>query len=241
MITRMHKSRYVVLMAFVAASAACAGLDDRLKEKLRQPSSSGSLDASTVAAGLREALEQGTGRAVQTLGRENGFWSHPSLRIPVPEKLARAEKTLRKLGQDKIADDFVRSLNRAAEQATPAARDIFVGAIRKMTVRDAFEILNGPPNAATQYFRRHAETPLAQAFRPIVVRSTQAVGVTAQYKKFVKRVEPLGIVDTRDLDLDDYVTREAMDALFQLVADEEKRIRENPLARTTELLRKVFK
>ncbi|HKQ31395.1 MAG TPA: DUF4197 domain-containing protein [Burkholderiales bacterium] len=237
----MRKWRYVVSAAFMlAALSACAGLDERLKEKLKS-GSGGSLDAATVAAGLREALEQGTGRAVQTLGRENGFWSHANLRIPVPEKLARAEKTLRRLGQDKLADDFIQSLNRAAEQATPAARDIFVGAIRKMTIRDAFDILNGPPNAATQYFRRHTETSLAQAFRPIVARSTQAVGVTAQYKKLVSRVEPLGVVDTRGLDLDDYVTRKAMDGLFQLVAEEEKRIREDPVARTTELLRKVFK
>jgi len=228
-------------MAFVLSSSACAGLDDRLKEKLKSSGSGASLDAATVAAGLREALEQGTGRAVQTLGRDNGFWSHPSLRIPVPEKLTRAEKTLRRLGQDKLADDFIRSLNRAAEQATPAARDIFVGAIRKMTIRDAFDILNGPPNAATQYFRRQTDAPLAQAFRPIVARSTQSVGVTAQYKKFVQRVEPLGVVDTRELDLDDYVTRKALDGLFELVAQEEKRIREDPVARTTELLRKVFK
>ena len=107
--------------------------------------------------------------------------------------------------------------------------------------RDAFDILNGPPNAATQYFRRQTETPLVQAFRPIVVRATQSVGVTAQYKKLVQRVEPLGVVDTRELDLDDYVTRKALDGLFELVAQEEKRIREDPVARTTELLRKVFR
>jgi hypothetical protein len=231
----------MLLVAVLATTTAQAGWDDWLKDKLRSARDGQSLDADTVAAGLREALEQGSQRAVQTLGRENGFWSHPQLRIPMPEKLQKADKALRRLGQDKLADEFLQSLNRAAEQATPAARDIFVGAIRRMSIRDALDILKGQPDAATLYFRRHTQTPLADAFRPVVARSTAAVGVTARYKKFIKRAEPLGIVDTRDLDLDDYVTRKAMDALFHLVADEERRIRADPLARTTELLKKVFK
>jgi hypothetical protein len=242
MILGMFTRRYCVLLAaLLATTTAHAGLDDWFKEKLKSAREGQSVDTETVAAGLREALEQGTQRAVQTLGRENGFWSHPQLRIPMPEKLQKADKALRRLGQDKLADEFVQSLNRAAEQATPAARDIFLGAIRRMSIRDAYDILKGQPDAATLYFRRQTETPLAGAFRPIVTRSTEAVGVTARYKKIVKRIEPLGIVDTRDLNLDDYVTNKAMDALFYLVAEEEKRIRADPVARTTELLRKVFK
>jgi hypothetical protein len=230
----------MLLLSLGLVAAAHAGVDDWLKQKLKKSGSSASLDADTVAAGLREALEQGTGRAVQTLGRDNGFWSHPQLRIPMPEKLQKAEKTLRKLGQDKLADEFVQSLNRAAEQATPAARDIFVGAIRKMSMRDAMDILKGPPDAATRFFRQHTESALTAAFHPIVSRSTTAVGVTAYYKRMLKRVEPLGLVDTREFNLDDYVTRKALDALFQLVAEEEGRIRKDPVARTTELLKKVF-
>lgn len=230
----------MLLLSLGLTVSAHAGLDDWLKQKLKQSGSASSLDAETVAAGLREALEQGTGRAVQTLGRDNGFWSHPQLRIPMPEKLQKAEKALRRLGQDKLADEFVQSLNRAAEQATPAARDIFVGAIRKISIRDALDILKGPPDAATKFFRQHTDAALVAAFRPIVARSTEAVGVTARYKKLVKRVQPLGVVDARELDLDDYVTRRALDGLFQLVAEEEARIRKDPVARTTELLRKVF-
>jgi hypothetical protein len=233
----------VPLLLFVLATiAACAGLSDSVKDRLNKETGAGkSLDAATVAAGLREALEQGTARAVQSLGQENGFWSHPRLRIPMPEKLQQLDKGLRRIGQDRLADDFVRSLNRAAEQATPAAREIFVGAIRKMTIQDAVAILRGPQDAATQYFRQHTQTPLAQTFRPIVTRSTQAVGVTANYKRLVEKAAPLGIVDTHALDIDDYVTRKALDALYELVADEERRIREDPVARTTELLRKVFR
>lgn len=242
MIPGMFARRYCILfLALTMTPAAHAGLDDWFKEKIKSVRDGQGVDAETTAAGLREALEQGTARAVQTLGRDGGFWSNPQWRIPMPAKLQKAEKTLRRLGQGKLADEFVQSLNRAAEQATPAARDIFVGAIRNMSIRDAYDILKGQPDAATQYFRRHTESPLVQAFRPIVARSTEAVGATSRYKKMIKRVEPFGVVDTRDLDLDDYVTGKAMEALFQLVADEEKRIRENPAARTTELLRKVFK
>jgi hypothetical protein len=236
----MKYSRYVIVALVLALPvvAAQAELNDALK-KLGLASKTP--DKATVAAGLREALEQGTGRAVASLGRTDGFWKNARLRIPMPPKLAKAEKTLRKLGQDKLVDDFVLSLNRAAEDATPVARDIFVGAIRKMTIKDAMTILKGPDDAATQYFRVHAEAPLGEAFRPIVQRSTDSVGVTARYKKLTKKVGPLGLVNERDLDLDGYVTQKAMDGLFAMIADEEARIRKDPVARTSELLRKVFR
>jgi hypothetical protein len=238
----MKISRYslLLLLSLGLVSSAQAGVGDWLKKKLDKSGSTTGLNVETVAAGLREALEQGAGRAVQTLGRDNGFWSHPRLRIPMPEKLQKAEQTLRKLGQGRLADDFVQSLNRAAEQATPAARDIFVSAIRRMSIRDAMDILKGPPDAATTFFRQHTEAALTGAFHPIVARTTTAVGVTARYKKLLKRIEPLGLADARDLDIDAYVTRQALDALFQLVAEEEGRIRRDPVARTTELLKQVF-
>lgn len=110
-----------------------------------------------------------------------------------------------------------------------------------MSIHDVYDVLNGAPDAATTYFRHRTESRLHEAFRPVVTRSIEAVGVTARYKRLIKKTEPLGIVDTRALDLDDYVTRKAIDALFRLVAEEETRIRQNPVARTTELLRKVFK
>jgi hypothetical protein len=232
----------LLLLGALSVTPGCAGSSDWLKEEInRATGTSAKLDPATVAAGLREALEQGTTRAVQQLGRENGFWSHPTLRIPMPEKLQKVESGLRRFGQDKLADDFIRSLNRAAEQATPEARRIFIDAIRRMTIQDAFDILRGPQDAATRYFRRQTETPLTQAFRPIVVRSTEAVGVTSGYKRLVKRAEPLGLADASQFNIDDYVTHKALDGLFQLVADEERRIRVDPSARTTELLRNVFR
>jgi hypothetical protein len=227
------------LAAAVLVGSACGGFPDQLKSRLNRAPNAG-LDAATIAAGLREALEQGSTRAVRQLGRDDGFWAHPSSRIPVPENLQKVEAALRRLGQKQLADDFLRSLNRAAEQATPAARAIFVDAIRRMTVNDAVAILRGPEDAAARYFRRNTESALTASFTPIVARSTQAVGATASYKRFVQRAQALGVVDTAGLDIDAYVTRKALDALFMLVANEERRIRENPAARTTELLRKVF-
>jgi Protein of unknown function (DUF4197) len=231
----------ILAAALLLVGSACNGLTEQLKSRLdRETNSAAGLDSATVTAGLREALEQGSARAVQQLGRNGGFWSNPRLRIPVPENLQRVDAGLRRIGQSKLADDFVHSLNRAAEQATPAARAIFVDAIRRMTVHDAIAILRGPPDAATQYFRRNTESQLTARFLPIVSRSTQAVGVTSYYKRMVQRAEVLGVVDTSRFDIDTYVTRQALDGLFALVAEEERRIREDPVARTTALLRKVF-
>ena len=231
-----------LLVGVLLFGSGCSGVSEQVKSRLsRATNSDGGLDPATVAAGLREALEQGATRAVQQLGRDNGFWLHPTLRIPVPENLRKIDTALRRLGQRKLADDFTHSLNRAAEQATPAARAIFVDAIRRMTVNDAIAILRGPPDAATQYFRRTTEASLAASFMPIVARSTQAVGVTALYKRVGQRAESLGVSDAARFDIDAYVTRKTLDALFVLVADEERRIREDPLARTSELLRKVFR
>jgi hypothetical protein len=239
-----RKNRILIvalLGAALLAGAGCGGFSEQLKSRLNRATGADTgLDAATIAAGLREALEQGCTRAVQQLGRENGFWSHPTLRIPVPENLKRIDAGLRRLGQGRIADDFSRSLNRAAEQATPAARRIFGDAIRGLTIKDAFDILRGPPDAATTYFRQRTEARLKAAFLPVVTSATGAVGVTATYKRLIARAAPLGLADTTALDIDEYVTRRALESLFELIADEEGRIRADPAARTTQLLREVF-
>lgn len=238
---RIRSFPSIFSLAAVLVVAACGSFPEQFKARLNHLNNTDAgLDSATVAAGLREALEQGSVRAVRELGRDGGFWSRPTLRIPIPENLKKVETGLRRLGQSKLADDFARSLNRAAEQATPAAREIFVHAIRRMTVHDAITILRGPPDAATRYFRRNTEHALAASFKPIVAQSTQSVGVTSLYKRFVQRAAALGIVDSGRFDIDAYVTQKALDGLFKLVADEERRIREQPAARTTELLRKVF-
>ena len=199
------------------------------------------LSNADVVAGLKEALSKGTGAAVQLLGKEDGFLGNPKVKIPMPESLQSVEKGLRKMGQDKYADRFVETMNRAAEQAVPEAMSIFSASIKAMTFNDAMDILKGPDDAATQYFRRTSEGSLRERFQPIVEKSTDSVGVTASYKELVGKLGFMSsFVDTDKLDLDGYVTDKALDGLFTMIAVEEKKIRENPAERTTEILKKVF-
>lgn len=210
------------------------------------------LPGSDIAAGLKEALAKGTTKAINSLGREGGFWSNPNVRIPLPGKLEQAGKLARELGQGAKVDAFELSLNRAAEKAVPQVADIFGNAIRKMTLQDARGILRGGDHAATDFFRRVAGDELAARIRPIVAKATDSVGVTRKYKALVSGGEGgalggmLGALGGHagsrngSLDLDEYVTRKTMDGLFTEIGNEEQSIRRDPAARTTDLLRKVF-
>jgi len=194
-----------------------------------------------VVSGLKEALIKGSQSAVNILGQENGFLSHPQLKIPMPEKLLAVESGLRKLGQDKIADQFVVSMNRAAEAATPQAMSIFSNTIKSMSVEDAYGILKGSDNAATEYLKKKGGNQLQQQFLPIVKQATNRVGVTEKYKALIDNLGMMSkFIDVESLDLDKYVTDKAIDGLFSIVANEEKLIRDNPAARTTDILKKVF-
>lgn len=229
------------MLLFLPVMANAKGVGDWLKSQLRQQDAGNSVDPATAAAGLRQALEQGTRRAVSLLGREDGYFANPRVKIPLPENLRNVDKALRMLGQGKVADDFVLSMNRAAETAAPQAKAIFMQVISQMSVKDAIGIVRGPDDAATTYFREHSQEMLRDKFRPIVAAATDKVGVTHRYKELLKEAGPVSsFVDTSNLNLDDYVTRKALDGLFLMVADEEKRIRQDPVARTTELLREVF-
>lgn len=194
-----------------------------------------------IIRGLKEALTQGARRAVESLGRTDGFLGNAEVRIPVPEKLKSVESGLRALKQDRYADEFILTMNRAAESAVPEARAILGDAIKQMTVEDARRILKGPDDAATQYFRKVGGERIARRMRPIISEATSRAGVTSAYKALVDKAgfaAKMAGADT--VDIDGYVTQEALDGLFLLIAQEEKRIRENPVARSTELLKKVF-
>lgn len=194
-----------------------------------------------VVAGLKEALEQGARRAVDELGQTNGFLSDARVRIPIPPALERVESALRTLKQDRYADEFIVTMNRAAEAAVPEAGAVLGDAIRRMTLDDARQILNGPDNAATLYFRRVGEERLTTRMRPIVSEATSKTGVTSSYKTFVDKAGfAARLAGADSVDIDSYVTERALDGLFLLIAEEEKRIRENPLARSTDILKKVF-
>jgi hypothetical protein len=216
------------------------------------------LSQDQVVRGLQEALGKGLNQAVNRLGREGGFVTNLNVRIPMPETLRKAESALRAMGQGKLVDDFVVTMNQAAEQAVPAAAGVFNEALQRMTIQDAKSILTGPNDAATQYFQQATRTNLYSRFYPIVQQATQKVGVTSAYKNLAEKAKLAnlgelsrglgslgGVVnsslpDKDVLDIDAYVTNRAMDGLFKMVAEEEKLIRQNPMARTSELLQKVF-
>jgi hypothetical protein len=199
------------------------------------------LSQSDVASGLKEALSKGVNQAIANLGKEGGFLNNADVKIPMPPQLHQVETALRAMGQSKLADEFVATMNHAAEQAVPVAANVFAGAITNMTVEDAKAILTGPSDAATQYFRKTSEPQLHEQFLPIVREATAKTGVTASYKNLLQQAGPVASFLGKDAsDLDGYVTKKSLDGLFKMVAAEEKRIRENPVARTTDLLKKVF-
>jgi len=191
--------------------------------------------------GLREALLNGTFSAIKSLGREGGFLKNLRVRIPMPKSLQPVEKTLRLIGQGRVSDDFIAAMNHAAEKAVPVAADVFKDSIRQITFQDAVNIVRGPDDAATQFFRRTSEKRLTEKFLPIVRSFTEQVGVTAQYKAIMEQYGSIARLAGRDaVDIDEYVTQKALDGLFLLIADEEKRIRRDPVARTSEILQKIF-
>lgn len=225
-----------------ATHAAWSDMFKSLFEDTIDDEFSTSLSSAEIVAGLKEALSKGTRSAINRLGRLNGFYGNPVVRIPLPDSLRTAESTLRTLGQDKLVNEFVLSLNRAAEKAVPETLTIFTRTIRNMSIADAREILHGPDDAATQYFRRQSSAQLEERIEPIVSEATSAVGVTARYKDMVSELGFMSsVIDLDQFDIDHYVTEQAIAGMFTMISEEEKRIRENPAARTTELLKKVFR
>jgi hypothetical protein len=206
----------------------------------------GVLTQDQMVGGLKEALGKGVQQAVASLGKTDGFLKDANVKIPMPESLQKVEKALRTLRQDKLADEFVTTMNRAAEQAVPEAAAVLGDSVKQMSIADAKSIVTGTNNAATQYFRRTSETNLHARFLPIVKAATEKAGVTSAYKQMTDKVGGgfggfgASLLGKQAPDLDDYVTRKALDGLFVKIADEEKQIRENPVARTTDLLQKVF-
>ena len=228
--------------------SAHAGWGDMLKDLLTGDDASGSssgtvaaLSNSDIVGGLKDALSVSTKKAIQSLGRTDGFFGNANVKIPMPDKLQSVESALRKLGQDKYADEFVLTMNRAAEQAVPETANIFADAIQQMSFDDARGILNGPEDSTTRYFRDTSGVKLSERILPIVQAATANAGVTNSYKSLIDNLGFMkNVVDVESLDLDKYVTEKAVDGLFTMLAEQEKLIRENPAARTTDLLKKVF-
>jgi hypothetical protein len=197
-----------------------------------------------IVRGLKEALNLGVDHAVTSLGHEGGFLANAQVRIPTPEKLRPVEQTLQRVGQNQLVEDFHAAINHAAEKAVPEATQVLVGAIRQLTLSDAERILRGRDTEATDFFKHTSQADLLDRFLPIVKEATAQTGVTAAYKRMTGYAGVGGLTEVllgREAgDLDGYITQKALDGLFLKIGEQEKLIRENPAARTTEILRKVF-
>jgi hypothetical protein len=238
----MH--RVVLLLSalvLLSAVAASAQLDQILKEMdTYARSGAGPSGDVKVGAALKQALQVGTENAVKLTGRTDGYFSNRAIKILMPERLRTVEKGLRTAGYGAEVDKLVLSMNRAAERAAPEARKIFWDAIGKMTIDDAQRILNGTPTAATDYFKDKTSASLTLAFRPIVDRAMDEVGTARQYNELFGQAKAIPFLKTENYDLDRYVVGKALDGLFRVVGDEERKIRSDPAARVTSLMKEVF-
>lgn len=198
------------------------------------------ISGSEAGGGLKEALTQGAGKAVDLLGKTDGFLGNPKVKIPLPESMQKVEGVMRGLGMGKQADELITAMNRAAEAAVPEAKTLLVDAVKQMSVEDAKGILAGGNDAGTQYFKRKTAEPLGQKFQPIVKQAIAKVKLAETYEKFAKKGAKFGLVKEKDTHLENYVTEKALDGLYLMIAEEEKAIRENPVGAAGNLAKKVF-
>ena len=201
------------------------------------------LDALTsqdATSGLKAALEKGAGAAVDLLGKTDGFFGNGAVKIPLPDSLKKYEKLMRNFGMGKHADELILTMNRAAEAAVPEAKKLFVDSIKKMSVQDAKGILSGGQTSGTDYFKRTTTDQLRDRFRPIVKKATAKVKLAEKYNEYAQKGVKFGLVKKDQANLDDYVTQKALDGLFTMVAEEEKKIRQDPVKAGSDIIRKVF-
>ena len=229
----------LILFAFSSYNGY-AGFQDILDSAKKILGQDQGLTESEIIKGLKEALQIGTSNSVGIVSKLNGYYKNPNIKIPLPEDVQKVEKILRTTGFGQQVDDFELSMNRAAERAAPEAKSIFWDAIKQMKFEDARKILNGRDNEATLYFKDKTSDRLREIFKPITHQAMSEVGVTRSYQAIDDKVKTIPFADQLSFDLDQYVTDKALSGLFFMLAAEEKKIRENPAARVTDLLKKVF-
>jgi len=222
----MRKIVFALIACLALAAPAMAGLE--------------SITNQDASSGLREALVAGTQYAVDSLGKTDGFFGNGKVKIPLPQSAQKIEKLMRQFGMGKQADDLVLTINRAAEAAVPEAKTLLVDAARKMSVQDAKAILTGGQDSATQYFKRTTSDQLRKKFLPIVQKATAKVQLAQKYDEYAGTGAKFGLVKKEDAHLDTYVTQKALDGLFVMVAEQEAKIRQNPAAAASAILKKVF-
>lgn len=240
------KQTAVLLSSLLLLAAAPSGAIDLsqgstlLKGLLGSTAPAPLLDDATVGSGLKEALQVASERAVGSSSKTDGFLGNELIRIGLPSQIEPMAKALKLVGYGGQLDAFEVGMNRAAEQASGEAKEVFFDAIGKMTLSDVQGILNGGDTAATEYFRRQTSDTLRVRFRPIVARKMEGVGVYQQYNQLTSAYTALPLASKPNIDIDDYVTEKGLEGLFTLLGQEEAAIRQNPAARSSELLRKVF-
>ena len=223
---RLLKPVFVLFLSVAATLAQAGALD--------------AISTGDASAGVKEALSKGADYAVASLGKNGGFLGNDKVKIPLPGYLQKAESALRMFGMGKQADQLVETMNHAAENAVAVAKPVLVESIKKMSVQDAKGILTGGDDSVTQYFKRTSTDQLTAKFMPIVKKETGKLQLADQYNKFAGKAASAGLVDKKDADIDSYVTQKAMDGLFLMIAEEEKKLRSNPLGAGSDLLKKVF-
>lgn len=245
---------FATLLSFLAISStilySADFLDDVLKKDLPQIPGVGrlpigktlgaSLDDSTIVSGLKEALSISTKKAVNLVSKPNGYFGNEAIKILLPDKIQKAAELLGKLGYQQQVDEFIMSMNHAAEKAAPKAASYFGDAIKGMSIDDARKILSGGNTAATDYFKSKTWAKLYDDFKPSVTNGMNQVGVTQKYNAMMDKVPVIPFAKPESVDLNHYVTTKALDGLFHMVGQEEQKIRTNPVAQTTDLLKKVF-
>ncbi len=240
------KKLFLAAVSAAALAGACLAQSplDELKKKaeaaLGAPQGSQGLSDDKITAGLKEALRVSTGKAVASTGRPDGFLKNPAIKILLPPRLKTAGKTMRLVGMGSEVDQLEIGMNRAAEQAAPQAKQIFLNALTRMTIDDARGILGGGDTAATQYFKRSSSDELTAAFAPIVHQAMENVGVIRQYNQVMQNPMASRFASGQNMNLDSYVVGKTLDGLFYVLGQEEARIRKNPAAQTTALLKEVF-
>ena len=236
----MKKTYLVILLVALSAPVAFPQFNKLLDQAKKAVSGSQPPTADEVAQGLKEALTNGISKGSDLVSKADGYFKNPEIKIPFPPDVKRVEDQLRQIGMGGEVDKFVLSLNRGAEDAAKESKAIFVTAIKQMTIDDAFGILKGQPDAATQFLKRTTTAQLKEKFKPIVQKSLDKVNATRYYGDLVGTYNKIPLVEKVNPDLNEYATDKAIQGLFTMIAKEEKNIRQDPLARTSELLKRVF-
>ena len=236
----MIRAVLIVVIVLLTSEVAFPQLGKMLDKAKKAVSGSKALSAEEVAQGLKEALTNGISKGSDLTSKVDGYFKNPEIKIPFPPDVKKVETRLRQMGLGGEVDKFVLSLNRGAEDAAKEAKPIFVAAIKQMTIDDAFSILKGEPDAATQFLKKTTTAQLKEKFKPVVQKSLDKVSATQYYGDLVGTYNKIPLVQKVNPDLNEYATDMAIQGLFIMIAKEEKNIRQDPLARTSDLLKKVF-